>query len=164
MSLECVFCKIIQGVLPATKVYEDSLVVAFMDLYPMRPGHVLVVPKEHHVSIRELTREMRAHVFEVGSEVANAQKMSGMDCKAHNFFINDGVAANQHVPHVHLHVLPRTGGDFHKALFSFASRYNSFFGAAEKRRRLERLAGDIANNMPTKIDVFRTNTDETLGA
>lgn len=158
MSSMCIFCKILRGDLPVTIVYEDEFSLAFMDLYPMRPGHVLVIPKEHHVSIQQLSPEMRSHLFELGAAVAKAQVNSELKCKAHNFFINDGPDANQHVPHVHLHVLPRSGEDFHKALFSFVSRYNSFFGVAKKRNRLTSIAADIKRHMPTRVVSVLTAT------
>ncbi len=151
MSSECIFCKILRGELPVTTVYEDEFSLAFMDLYPMLPGHVLVIPKEHHASIQQLSPSMRSHLFEVGAAVARAQMLSGLKCKSQNFFINDGPDANQHVPHVHLHVLPRSGADLHKALLSFMSRYNNIFGVAAKRRRLELLAKDIEVHMPQKV-------------
>ena len=66
MSSACIFCKILRGELPVTTVYEDKFSLAFMDLYPMLPGHVLVIPKEHQGSIQQLSPGMRSHLFEVG--------------------------------------------------------------------------------------------------
>ena len=159
MSSACIFCKILREELPVTIVYEDEFSLAFMDLYPMLPGHVLVIPKEHHVSIQQLSPEMRSHLLEVGAAVGQAQMQSGLKCKAQNFFINDGPDANQHVPHVHLHVLPRSGGDLHKALLSFVSRYNNVFGVAAKRKRLELIASDIKAHMPQKVVSALTSMD-----
>lgn len=152
MGEGCIFCKILEGELPASKVYEDAYVLAFMDLYPMLPGHVLVIPKQHHGSIQGLTPALRSHLFETGAEIAQAHTKTQAHCAAHNFFINDGPAANQHVPHVHLHVLPRTGSDLHKAILSFASRYNNFFGISAKRKRLDSLAQNIAMHMPDQVE------------
>ena len=157
MSSACIFCKILRGELPVTTVYEDKFSLAFMDLYPMLPGHVLVIPKEHHGSIKQLSSGMRSHLFEVGAAVAQAQVQSALKCKSQNFFINDGPDANQHVPHVHLHVLPRSGADLHKALLSFISRYNNVFGVAAKRRRLELVAKDIEVHMPQKVTSVLTS-------
>jgi len=159
MSSACIFCKILRGDLSVTTVYEDEFSLAFMDLYPMRPGHVLVIPKEHHVSIQQLSPKMRSHLFELGAAVAQAQVESELKCKAQNFFINDGPDANQHVPHVHLHVLPRSGADLHKALFSFVSRYNNIFGVAAKRKRLILIAKDIKAHMPIRIESALTSMD-----
>ena len=158
MSSACIFCKILRGELPVTSVYEDEFSLAFMDLYPMRPGHVLVIPKEHHGSIQQLSSKMRSHLLELGAAVAQAQVKSGLDCKAQNFFINDGPDANQHVPHVHLHVLPRSGADLHKALLSFVSRYNNFFGVAARRKRLNAIAKDIEVHMPKLVMSPLTST------
>jgi len=156
MVSECAFCKILSGDLPASIVYEDEFVLAFMDLYPMLPGHVLVIPKTHQVTIDGLTPNVRAHLFEVGAEIARIQKtikspFMKKPCVAHNFFINDGPQANQHVPHVHLHVLPRGGDDFRQAIFSFVSRTNNFFGVSQKRERLDQLALSFSALMPQTV-------------
>ncbi|OUS23693.1 HIT family protein [Gammaproteobacteria bacterium 45_16_T64] len=152
MGCACIFCEIIEGRVPVSKVYEDDAVLAFMDLYPMRPGHVLVIPKKHHLSVLTLDQCLRSHIFEVAVRVAKAQMEVGLSCVAHNFFINDGPDANQHVPHVHLHVLPRTGGDLYKAMLSFTSRFNNVFGKAAKRKKLDSLATKIGEKMPLDVD------------
>lgn len=151
MARKCIFCEIISGNAPASKVYEDDVVLAFMDLYPMRPGHVLVIPKEHQGSALQLDSATRSHLFEVGMHVAQAQMQVGISCVSHNFFINDGPEANQHVPHVHLHVLPRTGGDLAKAMLSFTARFNNVFGKEGKRKRLDTLAASISAELPSQM-------------
>lgn len=148
---ECIFCSILKGEAPASIVYEDEDCVAFMDLFPMRPGHVLVIPRQHATYLTELEPGLRAHLLEVCHWVIKAQKASGLPCDGNNLFLNDGPAANQHVPHVHFHVLPRRQGDLHKAITSFATRYLNYFGLAAHRQRLDSLADTIGQHMPQRV-------------
>lgn len=141
--MSCIFCDIVAKKAAASVVYEDAHFMAFMDLFPMRPGHTLVIPKLHACYVSELTPDLRGGLFELGEKIINAQKNCGLKVQAHNLLINDGPAANQHVPHVHLHVIPRLQGDLHKALFSFASRYLNYFGAEAHRRELDTRANAI---------------------
>lgn len=114
---DCVFCRIVAGELPASVVHRDELCWAFMDVRPIRPGHVLVVPARHAVHLHELDAATRARLWEVGQRVAGAHRAT-LASPGHNFLLNDGRAANQTVPHVHLHVIPRAGRDFGRALVS----------------------------------------------
>ena len=148
---DCIFCAILAGRADASMVYQDASCVAFMDIFPMRPGHVLVIPRQHAMYIGELETVTRSHLLEVGNAVINAQKAAGLPCDGNNIFLNDGPAANQHVPHVHLHVLPRQTGDLHKAVLSFTTRYLNHFGRQARRRRLDELAQRIGQHMPTQV-------------
>jgi histidine triad (HIT) family protein len=113
--VSCIFCRIIARELPASIVLEDERSLAFLDIHPWRPGHTLVIPKTHAKRVAELDADLRGHLFEVGTRLGLAVRRAGLAKDVH-FVINDGGAANQSVPHVHLHVLPRTGGDFLKLL------------------------------------------------
>ena len=148
---DCIFCSILKGDAPACMVYEDEDCVVFMDLFPMRPGHVLVIPRQHATYLGDLTPAVRAHLIEVAHWVIKAQKASGLPCDGNNVFLNDGPDANQHVPHVHFHVLPRRQGDLHKTAFSFASRYLNYFGLAAHRKRLAEMAAAISAHMPQRV-------------
>ena len=106
---ECIFCAISSGRLPASRVWEDEAFIAFMDIFPMRPGHVLIIPRHHVDRLHELPVDERAALFTLGTRIAAAQRATGADDV--NYIINDGPAANQSVPHVHLHVVPRRRGD-----------------------------------------------------
>lgn len=105
----CIFCQIHTGRAPASFVHECDDFMAFMDIHPMRPGHVLVLPRRHRQHLHELPQQMRARLFELGLAIGNAQRRLGAD--AVNYVINDGRAANQTVAHLHLHVVPRRRGD-----------------------------------------------------
>jgi histidine triad (HIT) family protein len=102
----CVFCKIINNEIPAAKVYEDDLVVAFLDLGPINYGHTLVIPKEHHESSATIPEYVAGRMFRVGSRVGVALKRK-LDYDAFNLHLADGTAAGQVVMHAHLHVVPR---------------------------------------------------------
>lgn len=154
--MSCIFCEILRGEAPVSTVYEDDYALAFMDLFPMRPGHTLVIPKQHGVFLEELEPGLRSHLFEIANQVVAAQKQSSLPCAGNNIFVNDGPAANQHVPHVHLHVLPRSGGDLSKAMFTFVSRYSNYFGMAAHRNRLDAIAQELAEKMPTRVSSLHT--------
>ena len=107
----CIICKLVKGEFDVTKVYEDDKVMAFMDIQPINIGHVLVSPKCHCSLVTELDEEIGAHLFRVGMKIDKALRESGIRCDGVNFFIADGRAAMQEIPHVHLHVIPRFEGD-----------------------------------------------------
>ncbi len=111
MSHACVFCGLVDKKLPVVVVHEDEHNLAFMDIFPLRPGHVLVIPKRHAQHVHELTTEERTRLFELGNRIAVAMRQSKLGLDDLHLNINDGPAANQSVPHVHLHLLPRYRGD-----------------------------------------------------
>ncbi|MDX1696457.1 MAG: HIT family protein [Ketobacteraceae bacterium] len=157
---ECIFCQIVRGEAPASVVYEDEHAMAFMDLFPMNLGHTLVIPRQHAVYIQELTPALRSHLFEITNAVVVAQKAAGIPCDGNNVFVNDGPAANQHVPHVHIHSLPRVKGDLAKTVYTFATRFRNLFGQAALRRRLDQQAGQIAACMPDRVSSALTESDQ----
>ena len=108
---DCVFCDIAAGRGEASRVHEDDTVVAFMDLNPVTPGHLLVVPRTHAVGLEDLDGDTSAHVWSVGHDMARALRRSALRCEGINVFICDGEAAFQTVFHFHLHVIPRYAGD-----------------------------------------------------
>jgi histidine triad (HIT) family protein len=118
--VSCIFCRIVARELPASVVFEDDQLMAFLDIHPWRPGHTLVIPKLHKKLVAELDRETRSRILELGSAIGHALRAAELGCKDVHFVINDGAAANQSVPHVHLHVLPRSGGDFWRLLLGAA--------------------------------------------
>lgn len=108
---DCVFCRILADELPSSRVYEDDSVIALMDIFPLRRGHVLVIPRQHHQQVHELPAASRERLLAVGAKVAKALYSSSLQPAAVHYVINDGPQAQQSVPHVHLHVLPRYHGD-----------------------------------------------------
>ncbi len=110
MNTSCIFCKIIEKTIPAQVVYESEEVIAFLDIYPVHPGHVLIVPKVHAETVMELGGEGFGQVAEVVPVVARAvQTVTG--CEGYTLVQNNGSAAGQVVPHVHLHLIPRWSTD-----------------------------------------------------
>src|SRR5215218_2345596 len=108
---DCIFCSIIAGTSPASVVYEDDIAMAFMDIGPVNPGHVLIVPKVHFAYMADMDEDTGAHLFRVAMRVQRAIRASGLRCEGINLFLADGEAAFQEVFHVHLHVFPRFAGD-----------------------------------------------------
>src|SRR5438132_60458 len=108
---DCIFCKIVRREGPASLVHEDSWTLAFMDIRPMNPGHVLVIPKAHAAYIEDLAPETVGPILEAAKEISRAMRASGIRCEAVSFYLANGEAAGQEVFHVHLHLIPRWRGD-----------------------------------------------------
>lgn len=108
---DCVFCGIVGGDLPASRVYEDGDVLAFMDKQPVTTGHVLVIPKHHVAYLEELDAQLGSAMFRVAHRIAKSLRRSGLPCEGVNLFLADGEAANQEIFHTHLHVFPRFASD-----------------------------------------------------
>jgi diadenosine tetraphosphate (Ap4A) HIT family hydrolase len=108
---DCVFCEIVAGRAPVSRVHEDDQVLAFLDLHPVNPGHTLVIPRSHVVALDDLDVEVGTALWRTARQVAAALPHSGVRCDGVNLFLADGEAAGQEVPHVHLHVFPRFSGD-----------------------------------------------------
>ena len=110
----CIFCDIIARRAPASIVYEDDMVIAFMDLFPINPGHTLVVSKRHFTRVADVDEATAARMMTVARDIAAAIYRSPVRADGVNLTLADGRAAGQEVPHAHLHVIPRFRGDgFH---------------------------------------------------
>jgi histidine triad (HIT) family protein len=107
----CVFCGIADGHLPSSLVVESPRVLAFMDIDPVTPGHVLVVPRQHLPALADLPDDVADEMFAVARQVAAALRRGPLRCDGINLFYADGAAAFQEVFHSHLHVFPRHAGD-----------------------------------------------------
>ena len=137
----CVFCRIAKGVAPAEIVYSDERVMAFMDIQPVNPGHVLVVPKTHAVGLSDLDEETGGQMFKVAIRAAKGIKKSGVKCEGINLLLSDGEAAFQEIFHVHLHVIPRFKSD------DFGIRFGRHYGLRSDRQNLEEVASKIRKAM-----------------
>lgn len=103
--MDCIFCKIAAGEIPSTKVYEDDKVLAFKDINPLAPVHILVIPKTHIESTAEITADnsaVVAHIFEVIAKIAKEQ---GIDKDGFRVVSNCGENGCQSVKHLHFHIL-----------------------------------------------------------
>ena len=103
-----VFSKIIAGDIPSHKVYEDDLVLAFLDVNPLSEGHTLVIPKEPAATLDKLSEESAAAVGRVLPRIARAV-MAATGCTEYNILQNNGFGAHQAVFHVHFHIIPKVG-------------------------------------------------------
>ena len=147
----CLFCNITQKKEDASIVYEDDLCMAIMDIFPLGEGHILVLPKQHGVLIGELDDKTQSHLFTVGSRLVEAQRKAGFGVKGTNFLLNDGKAANQTVPHIHLHLIPRKRGDLITAIPKIALHITGLFGKSTKRETLNRQAAAIKQYLPSSL-------------
>jgi histidine triad (HIT) family protein len=108
--MECIFCKIIAEDIPSYKVYEDDKVMAFFDILPISPGHTIIVPKNHVADLENLSDEEISAMAIAAKKIGKAV-MDGLGVKGYSMFLDNKSAANQHVPHVHFHLVPRAEGD-----------------------------------------------------
>ncbi len=111
--MDCIFCKIVAGQIPCTKVYEDAETMAFLDIHPINPGHTLVVPKVHVENFSQADAVTMMAVFATAQKVAKAA-MAATGAPGYNIGVNTGVEAGQVVMHWHVHVMPRFAGDGHE--------------------------------------------------
>lgn len=107
----CTFCRIISGELNASRIWHDGIVVAFLDIEPINPGHTLILPRRHVTSFTELASIEVEGLMKVAQRVALALKSTLNECEGVTVSIADGDAAGQEVPHAHFHVIPRHSGD-----------------------------------------------------
>ncbi|MFW6325986.1 MAG: HIT family protein [Desulfovermiculus sp.] len=107
---DCIFCRIVRGELPSEQVYQNDAVLAFLDIAPIAPGHVLVIPKQHCATLWDfpdyLAPELNKVLRFVGQAVLQATQATGL-----NVVMNNYAAAGQVVPHAHWHLIPRREGD-----------------------------------------------------
>ena len=137
----CIFCKIIEGSLPSSKVYEDDICVAFMDIQPVNPGHVLVVPKSHSKDLSDLPADIGAHLFQVAQRIAVKMPEIGVKSEGINLLVAHGEAAGQEVFHVHLHVIPRYKGD------GFGFKFGPNYTDLAERSELDSIATKIKGQL-----------------
>lgn len=105
------FCGIVAGGEPASMVYSDADVLAFCDIAPINPGHLLVIPRRHATYLEDLDERVGELMFRQAQRLARGLRRSGLRCEGVNLFLADGAAAFQEVFHAHLHVIPRWRGD-----------------------------------------------------
>ena len=138
---DCIFCKIVRREAPASIVREDGSTLAFMDIQPMNPGHVLVIPKAHAAYVEDLPGEAVGPILEASTEISHALRTSGIRCEAVSFYLANGKEAGQEVFHVHMHVIPRWRGD------GLGLRVGTDRGHLADRKELDSLAAKIRTAM-----------------
>jgi len=106
--MDCIFCKIISGQIPTNKIKETSHSLAFLDAFPLTKGHTLVIPKNHHVKIQDMSDEENIDLFSLVHKVL--PKIDGLTGST-LIAIHNGKEAGQEIPHVHVHLVPRYAND-----------------------------------------------------
>ena len=106
--MDCIFCKIISKEIPAKILYEDEDTISFLDAFPVAKGHTLVIPKEHHTKIQDLSSNENQKLFDtVHKMIEKVDSLQGSTLVA----IHNGKESGQEVPHVHVHLIPRSTDD-----------------------------------------------------
>lgn len=134
----CVFCKILKGEIPASFVYRGKQVSAFLDIHPINPGHVLIIPNQHFERFGSIDKAIVGKMFETAQAVLNAIDASLVRCEGANLFLSDGAVAGQEVGHSHLHIAPRFEGDGQHVGFKHGDPESN------PRPTLDRIASDIS--------------------
>lgn len=107
---DCLFCKMVAGQIPVTKIYEDEVVLAFLDIGPISDGHTLVIPKQHFEKLHDCPPELLGRVGSRLGKIAGAVT-AAMNSDGYNVLCNNGRAAGQVIEHLHFHIIPRNTGD-----------------------------------------------------
>ena len=113
--MDCVFCKIVSGEIKSKFLKETKHSVSFLDAFPLASGHVLVIPKDHHEKIQDMDIQENTDLFSLVHEIiSNVDKITGSTLVA----IHNGEEAGQEIPHVHVHLVPRSNDDSAGAIHS----------------------------------------------
>lgn len=134
---DCIFCKLANGEIPSTTIYENEEFRVFFDINPGSKGHCLIIPKEHYSDIFEIDGEVAGRLFSLAVKIAAGLKKE-LNCEGLNIVQNNGEIAGQTVFHFHLHLIPRYTGD------SVNVKWNP--GEADMEE-LKQLANAIAKNL-----------------
>ena len=134
---DCIFCKMVAGQIPVTTIYEDEVVLSFLDIGPISDGHTLVIPKQHYEKLHECPAGLLGQVFTRIGKIAGAVA-AAMNADGYNLLCNNGRVAGQLVGHLHFHIVPRNISD---GLFN---RWPSF---KYEDGKIEEVAGAIRKNL-----------------
>ena len=136
--MSCIFCDIVKGSSPASFIYRDEICSAFIDIQPVNPGHILVIPNEHTVYLNELPEETGAHLYRIAHKIIPRLKESELlKCEGVTLLVADGKEAGQEIFHTHLHIIPRFSGD------EFGFRFGRDYYNLPGRETLDALAGEL---------------------
>jgi histidine triad (HIT) family protein len=101
----CIFCKIVSGEIPAQSIYEDEHTIAFRDINPQAPHHILVIPREHYAHIHEIPVHNAGIFQQLLAAVSSVVTREGLTRDGYRLVINSGANSGQEVPHIHVHIL-----------------------------------------------------------
>jgi histidine triad (HIT) family protein len=139
----CLICLIAEGRIHAHRVYEDDLCLAFLDIRPVAPGHILLVPKAHAARVEDLSPEQARALFSALYKILTPVK-EAVGADATTIGINDGPGSGQEIPHVHIHVIPRRRGDGGGIIQSIGPG-----GGADLSETAEKIRAKMANTRKT---------------
>lgn len=137
----CIFCQIIEGKAESSRVFEDNICLAFMDIQPVNPGHVLVVPKSHFQDLSDLPADIGCHLFQVAQRISVCLPKTPVQSEGVDLFLAHGEAAGQEVFHVHLHIIPRFAGD------GFGFRFGPNYANLPEWHELDAIASQIRRQL-----------------
>jgi diadenosine tetraphosphate (Ap4A) HIT family hydrolase len=137
---DCIFCSIIAKDLPGIEIFRDDICIVLMDIFPISRGHLMVIPLVHCGFSHELSGSVRSHIFEKASMLSDVICRSDLKAKGAHILINDGKAANQHIPHVHMHIIPRYNYDLIFILLSLLTRFINPLAIIGRQKRLKKQA------------------------
>ena len=137
----CIFCNIVDGNVPSSKVFEDDICLAFMDIQPVNPGHVLVIPKMHFRDLADLPADIGANLFRTAQRIALSLSKTDVKVEGVDLFLAHGEAAGQEIFHVHLHIIPRFAGD------GFGFRFGPNYANLPARSELDMVAAQIKQQL-----------------
>jgi histidine triad (HIT) family protein len=127
----CIFCKIVLGEIPSARVLETDHAIALLDIFPVNPGHVLLVTRAHYATLADLPEELAAHAASLLPRLCRAVR-SATAANGLNVIVNNGRAAGQTIDHVHWHVIPR----FHDDAVNWPWPHREYHGDALGRMQL----------------------------
>jgi histidine triad (HIT) family protein len=133
----CLFCKMAAGQIPVVKIFEDDVVLAFLDINPISDGHTLVIPKRHFEKLHECPAEILSEVSLRLGNIAGAVA-SAMNADGYNVLCNNGRAASQLIDHLHFHIIPRKTED---------GVFNRWPAHKYSEGRIEKIAKRICKNL-----------------
>lgn len=136
----CIFCKIAQKKVPASHVYEDEQVLAFLDIRPLNEGHTLIIPKKHYENIFDIPIELNSYLHGITKQVALAVRKT-VEADGISIIQQNGEAADQEIPHLHVHIIPRFK---EQKMPSFAKT------SEEEKEKLDEIATRIRKNLQIK--------------
>ncbi len=134
MQPSCVFCRIVAGEIPASRILETDEILAFLDIQPIEKGHTLVIPKRHFATLLDAPEEVLAQVMAGVRRVASAMLRTGAE--GINLLQSNHACAGQVVPHLHFHVIPRTSAS---PPGNWTSGHGAYASPDERNRVAERL-------------------------
>jgi histidine triad (HIT) family protein len=132
--MDCIFCRIIAGDIPAHKVYEDDATLAFLDINPATRGHTLVIPKAHAADLFSMSADVMAATAQTVRTVARILQR-GVQPEGINVLQNNGAAAGQEVFHYHVHLIPRWQGDYALRMWKPGTTDHAAFAALSAQLR-----------------------------